>query len=237
MNTKISTWLLMAALVGAPALTWADGVVKLSPLTSPQSTTLSPVQDPDMPLRGKVSAIPKGTMMMVRMDQPISSFTSNVGDAISATLESDVFVNDEVLVPAGSEVIGQVTGVSKSGKLGKHGEIDIRFFSLKSPDGVVIPIRAHIVTKDETGILKGNTYTQDVLKGVGTAVGGTAIGAVLGTASGAILGSVGTGAAMGTALGGVGGIGYALMRQGKDVTLPSGSRVSIVSEQAIAVNP
>jgi uncharacterized protein (DUF305 family) len=34
--------------------------------------------------------------MMVKLDQPISSFSSNLGDAVSATLENDVFANDVV---------------------------------------------------------------------------------------------------------------------------------------------
>jgi hypothetical protein len=190
-----------------------------------------------MTLRGRVTTIPKGTVMLVKIDQPVSSSANRVGDAVTGILENDVFVNDTVVVPAGAEVQGQVVTANPSGRLGHHGSIDIRFFSLKTPDGVMLPLRAHLVTRDDTGILRGDTYAMDIAKGVGVAVGATGVGAVLGTAAGGLLGVAGTGAAFGTGVGGIAGISYALLRKGKEVTLPSGTRFSIVSDQPTSINP
>lgn len=240
MNHRIVTSLLAASILLTPVTAFADGIVQLSPLNN--STTSSPASitgahDEAIPLRGRISTIPKGTTMMIKLDQPVSSFSTNMGDAISATLESDIYANDAVIVPAGSEMLGQVANVSRAGRLGKHGEIDVRFFSIKTPDGVVVPIRAHVITKDESGILKGNSYTMDVFKGVGITAGSTVLGAALGTASGSLLGSVTTGVLFGTAMGGIAGATYALMRQGKDVVIPSGARLSVVADQPTTTNP
>jgi hypothetical protein len=174
--------------------------------------------------------------MMIKLDQPISSFTSKVGDPISATLESDVYIQDRLLVPQGSEVTGQVIDASPSGRMGKHGEIDIKFVSVKTPDGVVIPIHAHILTADETGMLKGGTYKRDIARGLGYSALGTGTGAILGTATGGLLGAAGAGAVFGTAVGGIAGVTYALTRQGKDVVIPSGSRLSIIVDQPMSVS-
>ncbi|MBK8189428.1 MAG: hypothetical protein IPK79_03170 [Vampirovibrionales bacterium] len=188
------------------------------------------------PLRGRVSTLPKGSTMIIKLDQPLSSFSSNLGESITGTLENNVFVNDAMAIPAGSEVLGQVSNVSRAGRLGKHGEVDVRFFNVKTPDGAVIPIQGHVVTKDNTGTLRGNTFTMDVIKGVGVAAGGTAIGAVAGTAVGGLLGVAGTGAAMGTGVGALAGIGYAVVRRGKDVVIPSGSRLSIKVDEDVSLN-
>lgn len=234
MKHSLIASLLLSTLVLSPVTALADGIVKLSPLSSTPGMMMT--SDEAIPLRGRISTIPKGTTMMIKLDQPVSSFSSNLGDAISATLENDIYVNDAVVVPAGSEVIGQVTNVNRSGKLGKHGEIDVRFFSIKTPDGVLVPIRAHVVTKDETGVLRGNSYATDIARGVGIAAGSTGVGAVLGVASGSLLGSVSSGVLFGTAMGGVAGISYALMRQGKDVIIPSGARMTIVADQPVSTD-
>ncbi|HEY9688326.1 MAG TPA: hypothetical protein V6C52_15255 [Coleofasciculaceae cyanobacterium] len=235
----------------SPALALADGTIQLKPLQpdyssnvynsnssygipsygnsyyTPESSTM---------LRGRLISIPKGTLMSVHMGQSISTYGAHIGDPITATLENDVFVNDSVAIPAGSQVLGQVANVSPAGHLGKHGEVDVRFDSVKLPDGRVVPVQAHVVTKDESGVLKGDTYMMDVAKGVGVAAGATGVGTLMGTAAGSLLGSVGTGAVFGLGVGALGGMGYALARKGKEVTVPAGSRMSIVIDSPVTMN-
>ncbi len=236
--------LLALTIAAMPLAAFADG--QLQPLNSNYSSSYG-YQDNNtytanayqagpsdaMALRGRVSTIPKGTTMIVKLDQPLSSYSSDLGESVGATLESDVFVNDQVAIPAGSEVIGQVTDVSPSGRVGKHGEVDVRFHSIRTPGGTVIPIRGHVVTEDSTGVLKGNSYKMDIAKGIGIAAGSTGVGALAGTAMGGLLGVAGTGAVMGTGVGALVGMGYAIGRKGKDVVIPSGARLSIkVNEEA-----
>ncbi|MDX2084338.1 MAG: hypothetical protein SFZ03_02995 [Candidatus Melainabacteria bacterium] len=218
----------------------AQNLVQLSPINSSTSTdAYNDAVGSEMALRGRVSTVPKGTNLLVKLDQPVSSFSNHLGDPITGTLENDVFLNDAVAIPAGSEVVGQVTAVSPSGRMGKHGEVEVRFFSIKTPDNNSIPIRAHIVTKDDTGVLKGNSYTKDLLTGVAIAGGATGIGALLGTATFGVLEGVsaGTGAALGTGVGGIVGLTYAVARKGKDVVIPTGSRLSLLLDQSVSVNP
>jgi hypothetical protein len=164
-------------------------MVRLAPLGQPSLPAIgnnSYAADGQMALRGRVSAIPKGSMMMVRLDQPISSYNSNLGDPITATLENDLFINEQVAIPAGSIIQGQVSNVNKSGRLGKAGDLDIRFFSARTPDGFVLPLRAHVVTNDDTGVIRGDKPLPTVAKGVGYALGGTALGTVAGVSAGSL---------------------------------------------------
>ncbi len=227
--------LLAACIALAPMAAFADGVVNLPPLQTQSPSAVNVYQQESISLRGRVSTVPRGTLLMIKLDQPISSFSSRLGDTISATLDNDIFINDSIAIPAGSEVIGQVANVNDSGRLGKHGEIDVRFHSVKTPDGHLVPISGHIVTSDQTGILKGDTYTRDVIKGIAYAAGGTGVGTLMGTAAGSIVGSAGAGAVLGLGVGALGGMSYALLRKGKDVVIPSGSRMSIVLDQPVNV--
>jgi hypothetical protein len=243
--------LLALSLLMLPALAFADGTIQLKPLqetnvyssgyssnstNSYGSSYYTPNTNNGYYLQGRVVSIPKGTLMTVQTNQPISSIGTRLGDTISATLESDVFVNDGVAIPAGTQIMGQIANVVEAGHLGKHGTLDVRFDSIKMPDGKVIPMRAHIVTKDDSGVLKGDSYAKDIAKGVGIAATGTGVGTLMGTAAGSLLGSVGTGALFGLGVGALGGMGYAVARKGKEVVLPSGSRMSVMIDMPVTVN-
>ena len=250
-KVAIVSGMLAASILMLPITALADdSIINLRPLTPDNNynnsynsnsyvnpaINVSPQQD-RMALRGHISTVPRGTMLMVKIDQPISSFSSKLGDAVSATLENDIFINESIAVPAGSEVIGQVASADSASHLGKHGSVDVRFNSIKTPDGTMVPIRAHIVTTDQTGILKGDTYTKDVVKGVAIAAGGTGLGTLMGLSAGSLVGAAGAGALLGLGVGAVGGMGYALARKGKDVVVPMGSRMSIILDQEISVTP
>lgn len=246
---------LALSLLLVPALSFADGdagIVQLKPLqnydtgyygsgydannNTGYSSYNTNYNSDSFALRGRVVSIPQGTVLMIRLDQPITSYGTHIGDPISATLENDVFIADAVAIPAGSQVLGQVAQATEAKRMGLHGTVDVRFNTVKLPNGRTIPIRAHVVTTDETGILKGDTYTKDVLKGVGIAAGGTGVGTLMGTAAGSLLGSVGTGALFGLGVGALGGMGYALARKGHDVVIPASSRMSLVIDSPVTVS-
>ncbi|MEB3288190.1 MAG: hypothetical protein VKJ04_11900 [Vampirovibrionales bacterium] len=201
---------------------------------NPNATNL--YQAETVSLRGRVSTVPMGTMLMVRVDQPVSAAQNRLGEPVTGTLENDIFINDSIAIPAGSQVLGHVAAVEPPTHMGKHGTLDIRFDSIKLVDGTQVPMRAHIVTSDQTGVLKGDTYTKDVLKGVGIAAGATGVGTLMGLSAGSLIGSAGAGALFGLGVGALGGMTYAVVRKGKDVQIPSGSRLSITLDQPVTVN-
>ena len=188
------------------------------------------------PLQGRVSTIPKGSTLNVKLDQPISSEANRLGETVTGTIVTPTAVDGEVRTPAGGHAQGAVVSVLPTRHIGRHGEVTVRFYEIRTPDGATIPIQGHIVTDDSTGRFRGDSYAMDAVKGTGTAVGGTALGAVGGTAIGGILGVAGAGALMGTGIGAVAGISYALARKGKDVTIPSGTHFNIKVDEDTAAN-
>ena len=178
-------------------------------------------------LQARVSSIPAGQSMVLRLNQDAGSDTAQVGQTVSATLEAPLYANNVEVIPAGSEVLGQVTFVSPSGRLGKHGEVELSFHQIITPSGQTVSMDADVVTTNGTPVLKGNTYKTDIARGVAIAGGGTALGALGGLAVGGIVDAAGTGAAIGTAIGGAAGLGYAAWRKGKPVILPNGTRLNV----------
>ena len=91
--------------VERPAAALAQSsIVNLPPLREEYNTNteyyttnaINTRQNETVSLRGRVSTIPRGTMLMIKLDQPVSSFSNRVGDQITATLENDIFVNDAI---------------------------------------------------------------------------------------------------------------------------------------------
>lgn len=204
-------------------------------VTPPPAAPVAPPAPVEEPLKAHITTVPKGTIMMIKLDHPVSSYSSKAGDSVTAVLEGDVYADNQIAIPAGSQLEGAITGVIPAAHMGKNGAMEIQFNALKTPNGMIVPLRAHIVTQDDTGVIKGGSDQARILSSTGVAVGTAAIGTVGGMAAGSILGSVGTGAMFGLAAGGLVGMGLAMNREGHQVVLPSGARLSIVADQPIAM--
>lgn len=187
------------------------------------------------PLQAHVVTAPRGTSFEVVMNSTINSISSRLGDTISGTLEEPLIIDSKTVFPSGTEMRGQITFIESSGRVGKNASMDIRFTSAKLPTGERVPLNAKIITTDSSGVLYGGKKSNIVLKAAGTTVATTAVGAAAGAGTGAILGSVAGGALFGTAVGGLAGIGYAIYRKGKDIVLPSGTRLGLTLEQPLTV--
>jgi hypothetical protein len=196
---------LVLACLGA-GLPWANAFddssemgLRLRPNTTSQPVQTAMMNQPtvneEVPLRGHLSTIPKGTMMMIRLDQTLSSSANKVGDPVSAVLEADVYLENMIAIPAGSE--GSVTSVTPAANMGKAGSMEVQFYTLKTTNGMSIPMQARIVTADNSGVIKGDSEQAQVLKTLGTAVGSAGAGTLMGAAAGSILGSAGAGATFG----------------------------------------
>lgn len=188
------------------------------------------------PLKGQVSVIPSGTSFNATVNSTISSSINQLGDAITATIPNDVIVDGNTVIPAGSQAIGQITYVDHSGRAGKDGSIDLRFTSIRLPNGQKIPLTGKIQTVDKSGSLKGGGWKKQVVTGVGTAAVSTAGGTLAGLTVGALAGVPAKMTVFGTAVGGFLGLGYVFARKGKDATLPAGALVKIILDQPASIS-
>ena len=155
--------------------------------------------------------LPAGTQLRLELRSTVASDSSNVEDAVRASLRSAVAVDGTTVLPAGTEFSGVVTAAERSGRVQGRAHIAYRFQSLML-DSERINIQTAPLSH-EAEATKG-----DDAKKIAT---GAAAGAVVG----AILGG-GDGAAKGAAIGGAGGTGVVLATRGKEISVTAGTPVT-----------
>jgi hypothetical protein len=155
--------------------------------------------------------LPAGTTLPLDLKTAVGSDTSQVEDSVRATLRRAITVQGTQVLPAGTEVVGNVTQAERSGRVKGRARVAFRFTSLQH-DGERYDIRTASIAR-----LAEATKGEDAKK--------IAIGAGAGAALGAILGG-GDGAAKGAAIGGAGGTGVVLATRGKEVRLGPGADVN-----------
>ena len=137
-------------------------------------------------------SVPAGTRLALRLNSPVGSDSSRVGDPIGATLDRAVLLDGIEVLPVGSVVSGHVVAAESSGKVTGRGTLSLLFDSV-SGGGQSYPIAARVDMMAESG---RNRDTETI--GIGTG-GGALLGALLGGGKGAAIGA-GVGAGAGTAV-------------------------------------
>lgn len=112
--------------------------------------------------------IPKGTLMKIRIENPVNSQNSRNGDQFIATIIEDIKVNNAVILPVGTTIRGRVVNIKQSGYLSRGGEMNLRFDHVVTPIGRQIPVAAKISSSknlDSNGIISaGGGYFNAVEK-------------------------------------------------------------------------
>ena len=205
----------------APAPAPVKKVAKPKPATPVQQPTTptaampTPVQQaaappPPPPAQPKVVEIPAGTTVSVRMIDSIDSETDRTGQIFRASLDAPVVLEDEIVVPAGTDVYVKLADARSAGRLTGRSELRLELVRMQ---------------------FQGKSYTlaSDQYEQVGTSrgkrtagmVGG---GAAIGAAIGAIAGG-GKGAAIGAGVGAASGGGIQAATKGKQIQIPSETKI------------
>jgi hypothetical protein len=187
-------------------------------------------------LQARIATVPADTRFTGTLATgTISSELNKVGDEISLNVDQPLMSTDnQVIIPAGSRIIGRIVAVEPAARTGKDAKLDINFNEIVTPDNQRYSIQGSVATED--GLLHGGTTKGRILKALGTTAVGAGLGAALGTAMGPLSGGkAGKGAVYGTAVGaGAGALGAALQK-GKDVTIGSGDKLEIKLNQPLTV--
>jgi hypothetical protein len=199
-------------------------------------------------LQGRVTYVPIGTTVDAVLTSPIDSSISKPGDLFNARLNAPMYLGSDLVLPNNTTLEGSITSAEKSGLVGHNGNMTLKLTSAITPDGIRYPLSAIItasqpaadktVHEDKQGNLKGRTTSSTVKSGIIRTGLWTAGGTLLGICFAPIVGgAVGAGAIAGVATGGAVGLGSNLWRKGKDVRIPSGTRVQFALDQPMAVAP
>ncbi|MFN0110352.1 MAG: hypothetical protein ACKVZH_15960 [Blastocatellia bacterium] len=196
----------------------------------------APARDPEStaPIPAGSANIPAGTIIILEIDDKLSSGSSQVSDRFRAHVASPVTdTAGKTLIPIGIGIDGRVSSVSKAKWRHRSGLLAIVFDNLRRPNGDPVPVKGTLTSAnaedrkrlDEEAYLKGDSSLRRDILFVG---GGAGTGAVIGMFTGGMLAGAGVGAAA--------GLTAALLMKGKDVTVEPGERFGMVLTQPIPSN-
>ena len=205
-------WLSAAALACVCAACGGSGTDSATPAgdTKAEPAAAEETKAPPEPVYKEVT-LPAGTTLRLDLKSSVASDTSKVEDTVRAALRQAVVIDGETVLPAGTELVGVVTDVARSGRVKGRARVAYRFSSLRH-DSERYDIKTATIAHEAEA-----TKKKDATK--------IAIGAGAGAALGAILGG-GSGAAKGAAIGGGAGTGAVLATRGDEVRRGPGADVT-----------
>src|SRR5690242_5616132 len=85
--------------------------------------------------------IPDGTKVRVRLDQTLTSATSEEGQTVELSVTDAIKVGDQAVIPQGARVTGTITSAHEKRRLGRAGKLDFSIDRVRSADGEWVPLR------------------------------------------------------------------------------------------------
>lgn len=167
--------------------------------------------------------VPAGTRLEVELTRTLASNTSSPGDAFRARVSEDVVQDGVVVIPRGSEILGEVTEAVPLKKVGGQARLALKLTDLVLPSGRTVPVQASFLQEGR------NETRRDAATIGGATAGGAILGRILNKGDrsrGSIIGAL-IGAAAGTAI--------ASKTPGEEVVIPEGSAVTLRLDDAVQV--
>jgi hypothetical protein len=211
-ENAMQKWLCAAVLAGVcAACGGGSGSPESNAAPAPAEETKAPAPaKPAEPVYKEVT-LPAGTTLRLELKSAVASDTSKVEDRVRAVLRQAITVDGQEVLPAGTEFVGTVTQVERSGRVKGLAHIAYRFDSLRHGDESY-DIRTATISHEAKPTKKKDATKIGIGAGIGAAVGG-------------ILGG-GGGAAKGAAIGGAAGTGAVVATRGDEVRMGPGAGVN-----------
>jgi hypothetical protein len=185
----------------------------------------------------KAAEIPKGTHVLLRMVNSVTTRTARAGDQIYLRTASPIGVSDRIVVPVGSYVQGVVTSVERGGRVSGRAELSLRLDTLTLPAGRTFRLSGGMQSVDAQGssqraeqegaIRQGPERGRDAARILITAGSGAALGAVVDRTV--------RGAGIGAGAGGAVGLATVLLTRGRDVELRPGATLDVVLDRSLTI--
>jgi hypothetical protein len=180
--------------------------------------------------------LPEGTIIVLQLNDRLSTKTSSEGDAFTAVVMTPVLLGDRMVIPKGSSVAGSISRILRPGRFKGKAVMNLLFQSITIPGHEQKPLLATLVKVDSEG--NEDVYSEGSIKGEGSKSGdavkvitpglvGTGIGALAGGGKGA-----GIGAGVGIAV----GLATVFTSRGKDIEIPKGSTLNISLDRPLTVS-
>lgn len=160
--------------------------------------------------------IPAGTNLVASLQGSINSGSVKAGETFPAILVSDLRVGNQVILPAGTQLQGEIVSAKSAGIIRKKADLVLTINAINYK-GQMVAVRTS--TQQESSSAETG---KDVLGG-----------AAKGAAMGAIFGAFNDGAGDGAAGGAVGGAAGGLLHKGDNVEYSSGSVLAFTLESPV----
>ncbi len=175
---------------------------------------------------GKVETLNRKEIINMTVSQVLDSSYSVEGDEFFAEVTDDVYGDKGIVIPKGTLAHGKLSNTTAPGKMGKEASMDLTFDYIVTPDGREIPIEGQMTTKLHPITQGAKIVAQDL----GYTVAGGAVGGLMALnwlGLEAAIASQGYTLAGGAAIGGVAGLGVALLRKGNHVLIAPGDEIKV----------
>jgi hypothetical protein len=167
------------------------------PALAKRSHTPDPDGDIVHPRPPQPGELPEGTTIRVELLDRLSTVSSEKGEAFRSRVASDVMQGEQVLIPAGTVIEGQVSEVS-SGHPGGRGSMRLRPETVILPDGRRYQLHADLSATpgarskvgSEGNVLPASRLKRDGIEYGGTVGAGATTGAIVGGPVGALTGGL-----------------------------------------------
>jgi hypothetical protein len=193
--------------------------------SSPSSSTDNSASNsdsaaPPAPAPPPPIVVPAGKILVVTIDQDISTKTNSSGDAFAASLAEPVTVDGQTVIPSGTHVTGTVVESQAAGHV---------------KGGALLELTLDAIRLNGQKFSIDTTEFEEAGKGRGkrTAIGGGG-GAAFGAIVGALAGG-GKGAAIGALAGGGAGTAGAAYTGKRDITIPAETRLHFKLKNSISI--
>jgi hypothetical protein len=232
-RTLLLSWSLLAiAPWSAAQVGFLAALNRTSRMDTPVSEATGSEPGPD-PI-----TIPAGTHLLMKLISPLHTTSSTPGSGVYLETAFPVVENSRVVIPQHTRVMGVVAGERRPGRVQGRAQMRLKFTQLILPDNRALSVVGNL--QSLPGSNKNRTNNEGTLEPVDqidadvyTIVKTTGAGLLVGSLSHAGLAGVGYGALIG------GGVGLAklLFTRGDEISLPVGTRVEMVLQHPLTVQP
>jgi len=188
------------------------------PGTSSLSSIISFSETSPSPRGSEQIIVPRGTVIVVRLAETLSSAANKPGDTFLSRLASSVVIGDRVVIPEGTVTKGKIVDARNARRLGGVSTLAVEL--------------THFVYNARTYELSSSQYLRLSAPrnayATAATTGGNGVGAILGTVIGRR-----RGAAIGTFLGGAAGTGVQALTKPPTAELPAESTLSLRLESPL----
>jgi hypothetical protein len=178
--------------------------------------------------------VPAGTVLMVRLETTLATFSNRPGDPFRGSINQPVIVHGQMLIPAGAVVEGRVTKVSEPRRISGRPTIGILPEAVIFPNGQRCYLDATLTDTNipgsdvnDEGQFKGSGHDRrDTVETGGGVAGGMLIGGLVGGPPGILVGGL---------IGAGSGTGFWLAKH-RSAILPAGTELTLELNRPIAMN-